>query len=124
MPTQIRTAVEEAVARGDIDYLVCTTTLLQGVNLSAKNLFLCRPQKGDNVPLESVDFWNLVGRAGRLMKEFQGNIFLIDYDNWRKKPLEQPRVHYGCAGNRGRHPPKRFRTLARRQTTREPADRD
>lgn len=91
MPTQIRTAVEEAVARGDIDYLVCTTTLLQGVNLPAKNLFLCRPEKGERVPLESVDFWNLVGRAGRLMKEFQGNIFLIDYDNWRRKPLGQPR---------------------------------
>lgn len=91
MPTQIRTAVEEAVARGDVDYLVCTTTLLQGVNLPAKNLFLCRPEKGDRVALESVDFWNLVGRAGRLMKEFQGNIFLIDYDKWRKKPLEQPR---------------------------------
>lgn len=91
MPTQIRTAVEEAAARGDIDYLVCTTTLLQGVNLPAKNLFLCRPQKGDRVPLEAVDFWNLVGRAGRLMKEFQGNIFLIDYDNWHKKPLEQAR---------------------------------
>lgn len=91
MPTQIRTAVEEAVTRGDIDYLVCTTTLLQGVNLPAKNLFLCRPEKGDRVPLESVDFWNLVGRAGRLMKEFQGNIFLIDYDHWRKKPLDHPR---------------------------------
>jgi len=91
MPTQIRTAVEEAVARGDIDYLVCTTTLLQGVNLPAKNLFICRPEKGDRVPLESVDFWNLVGRAGRLMKEFQGNIFLIEYDHWREKPLDQPR---------------------------------
>lgn len=91
MPTQIRTAVENAVARGDIDYLVCTTTLIQGVNLPSKNLFLCRPEKGDRVPLESVEFWNLVGRAGRLMKEFQGNIFLIDYDNWRKKPLDQPR---------------------------------
>ncbi|ABE61995.1 DEAD/DEAH box helicase-like protein [Nitrobacter hamburgensis X14] len=91
MPTQIRTAVEEAVIRGDIDYLVCTTTLLQGVNLPAKNLFLCRPEKGDRVPLESVDFWNLAGRAGRLMKEFQGNIFLIDYDHWRKKPLDHPR---------------------------------
>jgi hypothetical protein len=91
MPTQIRTAVEQAVARGDVDYLVCTTTLLQGVNLPAKNLFLCRPEKGDKVPLESVDFWNLAGRAGRLMKEFQGNIFLIDYDNWRKKPLDQAR---------------------------------
>jgi len=91
MPTQVRSAVEDAVSRGDIDYLVCTTTLLQGVNLPAKNLFLCRPQKGDKIPLESVDFWNLAGRAGRLMKEFQGNIFLIDYDRWRKKPLEQAR---------------------------------
>ncbi|WP_454020423.1 DEAD/DEAH box helicase [Azospirillum sp. Marseille-Q6669] len=91
MPTQIRTAVEDAVSEGDIDYLVCTTTLLQGVNLPAKNLFLCRPKKGDSEPLESVDFWNLAGRAGRLMKEFQGNIFLIDYDNWHRKPLEQPR---------------------------------
>lgn len=91
MPTQVRQAVEQAVAEGDIDYLVCTTTLLQGVNLPAKNLFLCKPEKGDHEPLESVDFWNLAGRAGRLLKEFQGNIFLIDYPNWRKKPLEQPR---------------------------------
>lgn len=91
MPTQVRQAVEQAVADGDVDYLVCTTTLLQGVNLPAKNLFLCKPEKGDHEPLESVDFWNLAGRAGRLLKEFQGNIFLIDYPNWRKKPLEQPR---------------------------------
>lgn len=91
MPTQVRQAVEQAVADGDVDFLVCTTTLLQGVNLPAKNLFLCRPEKGDHEPLESVDFWNLAGRAGRLLKEFQGNIFLIDYPNWRKKPLEQPR---------------------------------
>jgi hypothetical protein len=91
MPTQVRQAVEQAVADGDVDYLVCTTTLLQGVNLPAKNLFLCKPEKGDHQPLESVDFWNLAGRAGRLLKEFQGNIFLIDYPNWRKKPLEQPR---------------------------------
>jgi len=91
MPTQVRQAVEQAVADGDVDYLVCTTTLLQGVNLPAKNLFLCRPEKGDHEPLESVDFWNLAGRAGRLLKEFQGNIFLVDYPNWKKKPLEQPR---------------------------------
>ena len=91
MPTQLRTAVEEAVASGDIDYLVCTTTLLQGVNLPAKNLFLCRPEKGEHIPIDSVEFWNLAGRAGRLMKEFQGNIFLIDYDSWRRQPLSQPR---------------------------------
>lgn len=91
MPTQIRQAVEDAVANGDIDFLVCTTTLLQGVNLPAKNLFLCKPEKGSRIPLESVEFWNLAGRAGRLMKEFQGNIFLIDYENWRAKPIAQER---------------------------------
>jgi hypothetical protein len=89
MPTQLRQAVEEAVAHGDLDYLVCTSTLLQGVNLPAKNIFMCRPEKGNNVPLESVDFWNLAGRAGRLLREFQGNIFLVDYNGWKRKPLEQ-----------------------------------
>lgn len=92
IPTQVRQAIEKAVADGVIDYLVCTSTLLQGVNLPAKNVFMCRPEKGSHVPLESVDFWNLSGRAGRLLKEFQGNIFLIDYDDWKKKPLNQARA--------------------------------
>lgn len=91
MPTQVRQAVERAVIEGDINYLVCTSTLLSGVNLPAKNVFMCRPEKGSQVPLESVDFWNLAGRAGRLLKEFQGNIFLIDYFDWKKKPLTQER---------------------------------
>lgn len=39
--------------------------------------------------MQGVDFWNLAGRAGRLMREFQGNIFLVDYDRWSSKPLSQ-----------------------------------
>ncbi|WP_375380179.1 DEAD/DEAH box helicase [uncultured Sphingomonas sp.] len=89
MPTQLRLAIEQAVAAGHIHHLVCTSTLLQGVNLPAKNIFMFRPEKGQHTPLSGVDFWNLAGRAGRLMKEFQGNIFLIDYSDWRSKPLEQ-----------------------------------
>lgn len=91
MPTQLRVAVEDAVAAGDIDYLVCTSTLLQGVNLPARNIFMFRPEKGQGIPLRGVDFWNLSGRAGRLLREFQGNIFLIDYDAWRTTPLAEPR---------------------------------
>lgn len=92
IPTQVREAIEKAVADGVIDYLVCTSTLLQGVNLPAKNLFMCRPEKGQYAPLNSVDFWNLAGRAGRLLKEFQGNIFLIEYENWKKQPLNDRRA--------------------------------
>lgn len=91
MPTQVRQAVEDAFADGVIDFLVCTSTLLQGVNLPARNVFMCRPEKGRQRPLEGTDFWNLAGRAGRLRREFQGNIFLIDYDEWKAKPLDQER---------------------------------
>jgi len=91
IPTQLRRSVEEAVSRGHVDYLVCTSTLLQGVNLPVKNIFMCAPEKGRTQPLDSTDFWNLAGRAGRLRREFQGNIFLIDYANWKKKPLDGPK---------------------------------
>jgi len=91
MPTQVRQAVEDAFADGAVDFLVCTSTLLQGVNLPAKNVFMCKPEKGRLHPLEGTDFWNLAGRAGRLRREFQGNIFLIDYDDWKAKPLDQSR---------------------------------
>ncbi|MGF6347884.1 DEAD/DEAH box helicase [Variovorax sp. W2I14] len=91
IPTQLRLAIEDAVSNGVLDYLVCTSTLLQGVNLPAKNLFMCSPEKGRAHPLQSIDFWNLSGRAGRLRREFQGNIFLIDYEKWKEKPLEGAR---------------------------------
>jgi len=91
IPTQLRRAIEMAVSSGEIDYLVCTSTLLQGVNLPAKNIFMFAPEKGRTKALESTDFWNLAGRAGRLKREFQGNIFLIDYERWKKKPLDGPK---------------------------------
>lgn len=91
MPTQLRRAVEEAVTKGQVDYLVCTSTLLQGVNLPVRNIFMCQPERGKSHPLDSTDFWNLSGRAGRLRREFQGNIFLIDYSRWKTKPLEGPK---------------------------------
>jgi len=91
IPTQLRHAIEDAVSQGHLKYLACTSTLLQGVNLPAKNIFMLTPEKGRGHPLVSTDFWNLAGRAGRLRREFQGNIFLIDYDTWKSKPLAGPK---------------------------------
>lgn len=91
MPTQVRQAVEDAFSDGTVDFLVCTSTLLQGVNLPARNVFMSKPEKGKGRPLEGTDFWNLAGRAGRLRRDFQGNIFLIDYDDWKSRPLDHDR---------------------------------
>lgn len=91
IPTNLRQEIESAFAEGELKYLVCTSTLLQGVNLPAKNIFMLKPTRGQGKPIESADFWNLAGRAGRLRREFQGNIFLIDYESWQSQPLREPK---------------------------------
>lgn len=91
IPPLLRNAVESAFADGHLDYIVCTSTLLQGVNLPARNVFMQNPHKGEENPIEPVDFWNLAGRAGRLGRDFQGNVFLVDYDEWESSPLSGPK---------------------------------
>lgn len=99
MPSIIRKHIEDAFEKGYLKFLVCTPTLLHGVNLPAKNLFIYNPTMGRNIyakkdsneqrdiPMDTFDFWNLAGRAGRLGKEFCGNIYIINYSNWLSKPL-------------------------------------
>lgn len=78
MPLNIRNEIEDLFKNGDISFLVCTSTLIEGVNLPAKSIFIRGPQKGRNNPMNEMDFWNLAGRAGRQGKEFQGNIVCLD----------------------------------------------
>ncbi|MCO4861251.1 DEAD/DEAH box helicase [Cupriavidus sp. WGlv3] len=87
LPTTISKAVEEYFDAGHIKYLVCTSTLLQGVNLPARNIFLKNPRKGPLGPLEANEFWNLAGRAGRLKRDTHGNVFLVDYEDWESQPV-------------------------------------
>lgn len=91
IPPLLRGAVEGAFSEGHLNYIVCTSTLLQGVNLPARNIFMQNPHKGEDNPIEPVDFWNLAGRAGRLGKDFQGNVFLVDYETWDSNPLSGPK---------------------------------
>jgi hypothetical protein len=97
IPALVRRGIETAFAEGHIRYLVTTSTLIQGVNFPAANLFVCKPKKGSNTSLETGEFWNLAGRAGRLGKEFQGNIFLIDYQDWDIKYVDQPNEIEVCS---------------------------
>lgn len=98
MPAIVRHLIEKAFEEGTLKFLICTSTLLHGINLPAKNMFMLKPTKGRNIYekgaerelfISSYDFWNLAGRAGRLGKEFSGNIFLIDYKNWKLQILNE-----------------------------------
>lgn len=78
IPQLIRTEVERLFSAGKINFLVCTSTLIEGVNLSCRSVFMRNPKRGQKELMKPEDFWNLAGRAGRWGKEFQGNIFCID----------------------------------------------
>jgi hypothetical protein len=80
LPQKVRDIVERLYESGDINYLFCTSTLLEGVNLPAQNIFILNNQIG-NRNLQSIDFWNLAGRAGRLTKELCGNVICVRWTN-------------------------------------------
>mgnify|MGYP000886981273 CR=1 FL=1 len=85
LPQIIRTKVEGLFKEREINYVFCTSTLLEGVNLPAKNVFILNNKNGRNT-FQPIDFWNLAGRAGRLKHELSGNIICLketDKD-WKK----------------------------------------
>lgn len=104
MPLVVRSEIERLFGEGKIHYLVCTSTLLEGVNLPCRTIFMRNPQKGVGHPLSEADFWNLAGRAGRWGKEFEGNVVCIDTDDdslWPNLPLTRKRSPILRAVNAG-----------------------
>lgn len=84
LPQRIREQVESLFSKGLIDYVFCTSTLLEGVNLPAKNIFILNNAIGMS-KFSDIDFWNLAGRAGRLSKEMSGNIICVRAKNKKNR---------------------------------------
>lgn len=64
--------------------MLCTSTLLEGVNTSAENIIIVQPARKNAKEGEcftSFDFYNLVGRTGRLNEHFVGNAYYIQGPN-------------------------------------------
>lgn len=60
-----------------IRYLVCTSTLIEGVNTQAKNIIVFDNQL-DRRRLDLFTFNNIRGRSGRMMRHFVGRVFVFD----------------------------------------------
>jgi hypothetical protein len=84
MPPHVRQVVERAMKDGIINSIVCTTTLMQGVNLPAQNVIMRNPNlfiksfHNAKPKLTNYEIANLRGRAGRLLKDFIGRTFILD----------------------------------------------
>ena len=89
MPLLIRSEIESLFRENILRFLICTATLIEGVNLPCKIIFMRGPTKGKGNPMQPVDFWNLAGRAGRWGTEFHGSIVCIDPTKptvWKEPP--------------------------------------
>ncbi len=83
LPLHVRRTLESAISDGKICTVVCTTTLMQGVNLPAQNVIIRNPhlyirKRSNSAELTNYEMANLRGRTGRLMKEFVGRAFVMD----------------------------------------------
>lgn len=85
-----RKEIEVLFQRGIIKTLFCTSTLLEGVNMPANNLFIVKPDK-NNLSLTNFEFGNLIGRAGRIKDSLYGSIYCItlDDENWASEYYER-----------------------------------
>lgn len=87
LPSSLRVMIENLVKEDRIKFVACTSTLAEGVNLPAKNLFLKNPLRiirgKPSERLEDVKINNITGRAGRMLEHFAGNIFVVEPDTWK-----------------------------------------
>ncbi|MCS5504254.1 DEAD/DEAH box helicase [Curtobacterium flaccumfaciens] len=73
MPRSLQRAMIRLFEMGRIDRLVCTTTLIEGVNTVARNVVIY-DKKIDRKPIDFFTFSNIRGRAGRMLKHFVGRV--------------------------------------------------
>ncbi len=74
LPRHLGSSIVDAFNRGHVKYLFCTSTLIEGVNTTARNVVLFDRQKGRK-PIDFFDYKNIVGRSGRMNFHFVGKVF-------------------------------------------------
>lgn len=60
---------------GELPIMLCTSTLIEGVNTSAENVFVYDKEISTR-PFDYFSFSNIRGRVGRMMQHFVGRVFL------------------------------------------------
>ena len=96
LPVDIQSEIEDAVRRGQINCLVATTTLTEGVNLPFKSVVVAQRGYQDSEGfVEIIDearLLNAVGRAGRSGRETEGWLILAEQRSFKPSmfdPLDQ-----------------------------------
>lgn len=85
LSTEVRVLLEKIMREENSKVIVSTSTLGQGVNIGISavifaNVFI---NHQNEEKIDSKDFWNIAGRAGRAFTDIEGKIlYAVDENNW------------------------------------------
>lgn len=77
LPRHLGSSIVDAFNHNSIRWLFCTSTLIEGVNTSAKNVILYDKDKGKK-RIDFFDYKNIAGRSGRMKRHFIGNVYRFE----------------------------------------------
>lgn len=76
MSDETKLLVEHLIREKHIQYVCATTTIAEGVNFPVSSVFFDDYRRGQYNKLDSNDFWNIAGRAGRTLVDNYGKIIM------------------------------------------------
>ncbi|HEX7964896.1 MAG TPA: DEAD/DEAH box helicase [Gammaproteobacteria bacterium] len=74
VPRHLGSAIVSLFNSGFTRVLFCTSTLIEGVNTSAKNVVLYDNKKGKKA-IDFFDYRNIAGRSGRMQRYYVGRVY-------------------------------------------------
>lgn len=77
LPRSLGRFMVRAFEEGKLKILLCTSTLIEGVNTAAKNVIVY-DSKLNNKSLDFFTFNNIKGRSGRMFRHFIGNVYIFE----------------------------------------------
>ncbi|GAA5506702.1 DEAD/DEAH box helicase [Novipirellula caenicola] len=86
VPRALAQYVVRKFNEGELDFLVCTSTLIEGVNTKAKNIVILDNQI-NRVDIDRFTFNNIMGRSGRMFEFFVGHVYVFHDDPQTQLPF-------------------------------------
>lgn len=86
LPRSLAQLVVRLFNKGEIRYLLCTSTLIEGVNTKAKNIVIL-DNKLATKKYNYFTFNNIRGRSGRMREHYVGHVYLFHEPPQQELPL-------------------------------------
>lgn len=88
LPRAVGSLIVDLFNDSKINILICTSTLIEGVNTNAKNIVIYDDCITRRTKLDMFTFNNISGRSGRMFEHFVGNVFIFG----EKPQIELPYI--------------------------------